>query len=258
MLTFGPETTRILDNAYRGADITRRRLANFTALDPRPADTIVDIGCGPGWLTAELARAVGDGGKIIAVDPSPDMRAAAARHCADYTNIEIVAGAANALPVSNATADRAVAIQVFEYIDDIPGALAEVYRVLRPAGRLVIGDIHFDTLAWHSDDPARMARMMTAWDHHLVERCVPAVLPAMLHDARFVVRDVTANTCCDTTLRPDGLAMLMLHLAPAYAVENALIDAAEAAAWAAEQHELAAAGRFFFSLTHIVTTARKR
>ena len=34
----------------------------------------------------------------------------------------------------------------------------------------------------------------------------------MLHDARFVVRDVTAYTCCDATLRPDGLAMMMLHL----------------------------------------------
>ncbi len=257
MMTFGPEITQILDNAYRGADITRRRLANFSALDPHPADTIVDIGCGPGWLTVELARAVGRDGTIIAVDPSPDMRDAATDRCADHPNVQIIAGEANALPLPNSTADRAVSVQVFEYLIDIPGALAESHRVLRPGGRLVIGDIHFDTWAWHSDDPARMARVIAAWDNHLTERCVPALLPAMLHDAQFVVRDIATYTCCDATLRPDGLAMMLLHIIPPYIVRKGLISKAEAEAWAAEQHELAAAGRFFFSLTHIITTARK-
>lgn len=73
MLKFDAEITRILNNAYEGADLTRRRQASFDALKPSPGDTIIDIGCGNGLLTAELARAVGPTGKIIGVDPSEDM-----------------------------------------------------------------------------------------------------------------------------------------------------------------------------------------
>ena len=59
MLKFDGEVTRILDNAYQGADLTRRRQASFDALQPSPGETILDIGCGNGMLTVELARAVG-------------------------------------------------------------------------------------------------------------------------------------------------------------------------------------------------------
>ena len=70
MLKFDAETTKILDDAYQGADITRRRQASFDALTPIPGETIIDIGCGNGLLTGELARAVGPKGRVIGIDPS--------------------------------------------------------------------------------------------------------------------------------------------------------------------------------------------
>lgn len=69
MLRFDEETTRLLDIVYQGADITRRRQASFDALRPAAGETIVDIGCGNGLLTLELARAVGSEGKVIGVVP---------------------------------------------------------------------------------------------------------------------------------------------------------------------------------------------
>src|SRR5690606_17607591 len=50
MLVFDADTTRFLDDIYLGADFARRRRANFDALDPRPGERILDLGCGPGHL----------------------------------------------------------------------------------------------------------------------------------------------------------------------------------------------------------------
>jgi arsenite methyltransferase len=257
MLEYDADTARLVDNAYRGSDFTKRRMANFDALAPATGETILDIGCGPGFFTSELARVVGERGRVIGVDPSADMRETASRRCHEQPNVRIVEGTANALPVPDGSVDGAVAVQVLEYVVDLPGALAEARRALRPQGRLVVGDMHWDSLIWFSDEPERMARMVEAWDQHLAERRVPALLGPLLRQAGLVVERTTPLVCCDTTLRADGLAVMLLHLIEGYAVRQGLVEAAVARAWAAEQRQLADQGRFFFAVTHFVVTARK-
>ena len=258
MLRFDEETTRLLDIVYQGADITRRRQASFDALRPAAGETIVDIGCGNGLLTLELARAVGSGGKVIGVDPSRDMLGPAKERCRTFDCVEILTGTANSLPIETGTMDKAVSVQVFEYLDDIPGAIAEASRVLKPGGRLVIGDIHLDSLVWFSDEKDRMDRMIASWDQHFTQRDVPAILPSIARDAGFIVEGVAPLTTCDHELKPDGLATMMMQLMARYAVDNSYVPAEEAAAWLAEQKTLAAQGRFFYALTHFVVSARKK
>ena len=65
MLEFDTETRKILDVAYAGADVVRRRMENFRALDAKPGETILDLGCGTGPLTLEIARTVGGDGRVI-------------------------------------------------------------------------------------------------------------------------------------------------------------------------------------------------
>lgn len=258
MLKFDKETTRLLDVVYQGADITRRRQASFDALRPAANETIVDIGCGNGLLTLELARAVGSGGQAIGVDPSIDMLGPAKERCKEFDWVDILIGTANDLPIEAGTVDKAVSVQVFEYLDDIPGAIAEAHRVLKSDGRVVIGDIHLDSLVWFSDDKDRMDRMIASWDHHFTQRDVPAILPSIMRDAGFVVEDVTPVTTCDHTLKPDGLATMMMQLMARYAGDNNHVPAEEAAAWLAEQKALATEGPFFYALTHFVVSARKK
>jgi arsenite methyltransferase len=257
MLQFDQGTARLLDDAYQGSDVAKRRVAILDALAPLPAERILDIGCGPGLLTLELARAVGGNGEVIGLEPSIDMRERAGLRCGERANVRLIDGRANALPLEDGSVDKAVAVQVFEYLDDIPGALAEARRVLRPGGRLVIGDNHWDSLVWHSDDGPRMARVIAAWDGHLVERAVPAFLPHLLRRAGFLVERTTPLTCCDTVLRPDGVANLLLHLIEAHASQTGSPDLDEVKDWAAEQRRLAAEGRFFFAVTHFVVAARR-
>lgn len=255
MLQFDERTTRLLEEAYLGADFSRRRRASFDALQPKPEDVIADIGCGNGLLTLELSRSIGADGKVIGIDPSDDMRGAALKRCAQCSNVEIVKGTATHLPLDPASADKAVSLQVFEYLDDLPGAVSEAKRILKPGGRFVVGDMHWDTVAWFSDKPQRMKTMLDIWDKHLAERCVPAVLPPILRKAGFRVDRVTAVPFASTDLHPDGLANMMILLMKPFAVKKGEVSEAEASDWAEEQVELAKSGRFFFSITHFVITA---
>src|SRR5215212_8852248 len=120
MLQFNAETTRLLENAYRGSDVVKRRLATLEALAPQAGETIIDVGSGLGHLTVELSRALGDAGEVIGVDPSVDMRTAAANQCDGLRNVRLLDGTAATLPLDDGCADRAVSLQVFEYLSDIP------------------------------------------------------------------------------------------------------------------------------------------
>ncbi len=257
MLRFDEETMRILDTCYVGADITRRRQANFDALLPKAGETILDIGCGNGLLTAELARAVGKDGQVIGIDPSDDMRKAATARLDGLANVDIRSGTSDDTGLPDESVDKAVSVQVFEYLDDLPAAARECYRILRPGGRLVVGDMHYDAFVWHSDDPDRMALMRRAWDHHFTEGRVPAILPDVLRKAGFIVEEIIPNTFCDHTLKPDGLALMMLRLMERFAADNGHVSPKICRAWAEEQEQLARDGRFFFSMTHFVLRARK-
>lgn len=257
MLTFNARTAKILEEAYLGADFTWRRRASFDALASGPGDHVADIGCGNGLLTLELARTLGETGHVTGIDPSEDMRSAAVKRCAGHSNVDIVDATATDTTLESGSIDKAVSLQVFEYLDDLPAACAEIHRILKTDGRLVVGDMHWDTLTWFSDDPMRMLKMQKAWDQHLVERCIPAVLPPILRAGGFAIEAVTAVPFSSTVLHADGLANMMIHLMEPYVVKKGLVSAEDARDWAREQQSLSVEGRFFFSITHFVIVARK-
>jgi SAM-dependent methyltransferase len=256
MLAFDEKTTRFLDDAYQGRDATRRRRANFEALDPRPGETILDLGCGNGLLTQDLARAVGPTGRVLGLDASTEMLQAAGNRCDGRDNVRLERGVADALPYGDASIDKAVSVQVFEYFADMRPALAELARVLRPGGRLVIGDLHWDTLIWSARDQDRADLIRRTWESHLADLRVPQRLPDLLPGAGLAMVRMIPETFCDVHLRPDGVAQMMMHLMSAWAVEHGALTRDQAQDWQAEQAELAAQGRFFFSITHFVCVAR--
>ena len=258
MLKFDSETRALLDVSYVGADITRRRMENMAALAPRAGDCVLDLGCGQGLMTADLARAVGPTGQVTGIDPSADMRVEAERRCAVHHNVQILDGNAGMLPLEDESLDGAVSLQVFEYLADVDAALAELHRKLKPDGRLVIGDMQWSTLSWASDAPCRMERMQRAWEQHVAEPDLPARLPAALEAAGFHLVKLRPLPFSAVDLRPDGLPFMLMNLMRVYATQNDLLPAKEAEAWFHEQHARSAQGRFFFSLTHFIAVAIRR
>lgn len=257
MLQFDDNTTKLLEIAYQGGDVTRRRRKAFDALHLSGGETVVDIGCGNGLLTKEIARAIGQNGRVIGVDPSHNMRTLASTRCAALPSVQIRDGLADALPLQDGEADKAVAVQVLEYLHDIPSAILETNRVLRVGGRFVAVDTGCKTLDWFSDDAARMQRMKAAWDHHYTEPRVAALWPQLMQGNGFSTIEITPFTFCDVTLRPDGIAFMLMHLMSRYATDNGHLTTAEATSWFDEQLDLAKQGRFFFSLTYYRMSAIK-
>ena len=180
MLQFDAETTRRIEAMYTTPDVVAQRREVRRLLALQPGERVGDIGAGPGFLAAEMAA---DGARVIAVDPSASMRELARGRSAD---VEVVDGSSEALPLPDGTLDAAVATQVLEYVPDVPGALAEIRRVLRPGGRVLLLDTDWDSVVWHSSDADRTRAVLAAWEEHLADPYLPRTLGAALRDAGFV------------------------------------------------------------------------
>lgn len=97
-----------------------------------------DLGCGTGSLSAALAPHVGH---VHAIDASPAMLTAAASRLAGFGNVSVEEGALESLPLSDGVLDVAILMLVLHHVSDPVRALREVHRVLRPGGRVLIGDM---------------------------------------------------------------------------------------------------------------------
>jgi len=103
-----------------------------------PAWAIGDLGCGTGMVSESLAPFVA---RVVAVDASAAMLAAARTRLAPAENVEVRAGELEALPIDDGELDAALLFLVLHYVAEPAAALAEARRVLRPGGRLLVIDM---------------------------------------------------------------------------------------------------------------------
>src|SRR5258708_2372666 len=109
----------------------------------RPGERVVDVGSGGGIDSLIAANMVGQSGRVIGVDMTPAMLAKArtSASSADITNVEFREGFGESLPVEDGWADVVISNGVLNLMPDKDAALREMARVLKPGGRLQIGDI---------------------------------------------------------------------------------------------------------------------
>jgi ubiquinone/menaquinone biosynthesis C-methylase UbiE len=162
----------------RRARLFRRLVAVSGA---RPGDRVLDIGCGTGYLTRRVARAVAPGGSVTGVDPSPTVL----RYARDHTTepgCTYTEGLAEALAEPDDAYDLVVSSFAFHHIPEAvrSRAVAETHRVLRPGGRLLIADFRppRNGLARHLIGAATGPAM----EHHQVHRIEHLVRDAGFHD----------------------------------------------------------------------------
>jgi ubiquinone/menaquinone biosynthesis C-methylase UbiE len=131
--------------------ITRDRLR--AVLRPEPGERLLEIGVGTGYYSHEMATWIGPSGRLELFDLQQEfldhvMRGAAER---DLANLVPTQGDATALPYEDGSVDAVVLTAVLGEIPDRAAALAEIRRVLKPDGRLIVGELfgdpHFTTRA---------------------------------------------------------------------------------------------------------------
>jgi demethylmenaquinone methyltransferase/2-methoxy-6-polyprenyl-1,4-benzoquinol methylase len=141
----------------------RRAAASAAGLGPGMA--AIDVACGSGALTRELARRVGPEGRVVGVDAATRMLARAGAHRQDASAAvpTWLEAEADALPLPDATMDAATIAFGLRNVPDYGAALRELVRVTRPGGRVVILELATPT--------SPLGRLVAAtWFRHVVPR----------------------------------------------------------------------------------------
>jgi ubiquinone/menaquinone biosynthesis C-methylase UbiE len=131
-----------VEAAGEGLD-TGRHAASLAAEVIRSGDTVLDIGSGSGTDLLLAATAVGPSGRAIGLDMTTAMRekCAANARLAGLTNVEVIGGNAESIPLPDASVDVVTSNGVINLVPDKKAAIAEIHRVLKPGGRVQIADI---------------------------------------------------------------------------------------------------------------------
>ncbi len=253
---FNEEAAQRTEKIYSSPDVVGQRQATLRALALAAGERVLDIGSGPGYLAASMGAAVGSGGRVDGVDGSNSMLALARSRCADQPWVTFHLGDAVELPFDDGAFDVAVTTQVLEYVAEIDVAVAQIHRVLRPGGRAVIVDTDWDSLVWHSGDTARMRRVLSAWDEHLIDPHLPRTMARRLKDHGFAVR-AEVIPLMNIVLEPDTYSYGIVGEIQDFVAGRQDVTAEEADAWAEELHDLGRAGKYFFSVNRYLFAAEK-
>jgi ubiquinone/menaquinone biosynthesis C-methylase UbiE len=121
--------------------ITRGRLID--ALAPRPGETILEVGPGTGYYTLPVAQALAPNGTLHILDLQQEMLDHTTRRARDAAieNIQPREGDARQLPYEDGAFDAAYLVAVLGEVPDQDAALRQLARVLRPGGRVVVGEL---------------------------------------------------------------------------------------------------------------------
>ena len=163
----------------------------FLPLVPAPGCMTLDVGCGEGRVSRDLTRL---GHRVVAVDASPAMVTSAFTH-RDGT-APVVVGDAARLPVADDTADCVVAFMSLQDVDGLEQAVAEIGRVLRPDGRLVMAITHPANTAGHFvsvDDGEPVFMLERSWFVRvaLADTCERDGLTMTFHSEHRPLHDYT-------------------------------------------------------------------
>jgi SAM-dependent methyltransferase len=175
------------------------------------------------------------------------MLALAARRCEGRKNVQFHEADATSLPVADASFDAAVCVQVLEYVTDVPAGLGELYRALRPGGRVVVWDVDWATVSWHSKDPARMIRVLEAWDEHLAHPSLPRVLAPAMRAAGFEDVRMESHPFATAHFDPDSYGVAIFPAIRSFVSGRRDVSGDEAEAWASELNGLGDRDEFYFA-----------
>jgi ubiquinone/menaquinone biosynthesis C-methylase UbiE len=223
-------------------------------VSPQQDESVLSVGCGPGFETAALARYVGVDGTIIGIDVSEEVLAAARDRCGDLPQASFAKGDIVDLPVADESYDLAMAKQVLYAISDIETALDELFRVIAPGGRVAVTAGDRRTHVKHTPTD----RMQLADDVYRAEinhSQLGTRLIGQLPEAGFTMEEITPRAKIKTEF--DDQIEQGIDIQRRLLKDSDVFDSEAVDAWEQEMRELNEMGQFLSCSTSFLYIARK-
>jgi ubiquinone/menaquinone biosynthesis C-methylase UbiE len=261
--TAGPEQARDLaarlERRAKAVDEVAARHAYLDLLDIAPGEHVLDVGCGSGAVTREIARRVGSGGLAVGLDPSSELLAVARRLAQEAglgDRVDFREGEALRLPFPDGSFDAVLCVTVLSHVPRGEAAVPELVRVLRPEGRLGVFDLDTDMTTFTHPDRALTRRIVaaasdaTAVDGWLVRR-----LPLLFQ--RAGLGEVRARGFFPLETDRQGFYASMADRCAEVAVKTGVVTEAEGRRWLDAFREQGAQGPIVAGRLHIFVWGRK-
>lgn len=251
-------------NPLWSRDDLHARLAALAAI--KEGGRVLDLGCGQGLTVPHLLYGVGKSGEVVAADRELNSLALIKeRHRDCYTDgrlTTISLDIAEPLPFASASFDSVICQNVVECVDDRDSLLAELSRILKPGGVVVVGHYDFDGALLASSDRELTRRMVHGYADHTQkwqdasEGQMGRLLPGLI--ARSPLHEAETETVLfvDLVLSKESYARVHLDGMVAVSMECGL-DEESAKAWLDALQARSAAGLFYYALpwTYVVAHA---
>lgn len=217
---------------------------------------VLDVGCGTGADVRALAARVGPGGRVVGLDSSEQQIARARPAGPGSAPVEFLHGEADALPFADGTFDVARAERVLQHVPDPGAAVAEMLRVVKPGGQVLITDPDHGMWAPDLDDRELTRRIMTWWSDHVPNPWVARRLRDLFVRAGAREVEVHLQPVVLTSLAAAD-SLTLIGKAAAAAGAQGVVPAERARAWGEEIERRDAEGRFLMFGTFVVVTGTK-
>jgi len=247
-----------LDRVRAVPAVRAAKQESFELLGAAPGRCVLDLGCGHGDDVRELARIVGADGRVVGVDTSKVLiDRARQRTPPEQHQVEFVCANANALPFADGSFDACRADRTIQHVADADVALAELVRVIRPGGVLVVSEMLND-LDVAGDEPDPIAREVFGrfWSDEERRGWIGFLLPPLLGQAGFIEIRPHRRRERLTSFR-DAAVMLQLPELCEAAVRIGVVEQAAAGIWLADVERRFGAGRAALESEFFHITARR-
>jgi ubiquinone/menaquinone biosynthesis C-methylase UbiE len=234
------------DSAPGWAEL-RRTWLEFSGV--RPGDRVIDVGCGTGVVTRDLAQRVGRQGRVVGIDPSRRLIEVAVRRMEEgglKGRNEFRSADGAALPYPDGSFDLVVASAVFSHVPNGVEVLAEMVRVARAGGTVVVFDHDIDTIVINADNRELTRRIVHAYcDRYITSGWAGRELYGLFREAALDEIRVLPLTDTSTEFEPHWKRMV--ERLSSVAVQTGVVSEQEAGVWRGDLERKGHEGRFFAS-----------
>jgi len=222
------------------------------ALDPRPGDRVLDVGCGSGDPDVLLLRLRPEVGAVVGLDPSGARLANARRHTASERSPVFVRGDGRRLPFPEGAFDRVISADTLEWVRPPLEAVQEMRRVLRPGGRAVLTHTDFDSQLFGGVDARLSREIVHAFNDAGPNGTIARELPSLAREAGFGSVEVQVYTLVNGELAPGRYVWEIVETMRQWFASKPVVAPERFERWVAEIEAAAAARRFFYAVNRVI------